>query len=112
MTEKIKIAKDFLIKETYCKFNKGDCDLDCGVCEYNTDSYGYDGDAQKAIYDTAIRSLKAWEEVIEKLEEREIEYSNNEFKPLADNMYYWRVRNLGIRDAINIINQKLAEIEE
>lgn len=73
---------------------------------------GYDLRASNGeLFDIAIRSLKAWEEVLQKLEEREIEYSNNEFKPLADNMYYWGTRNLGIRDAINIINQKLAEIE-
>lgn len=60
----------------------------------------------------AIRYLQAWEKVLTKLEEREIEYTNNEFKPLADNMYYWRVRNLGIRDAINIINQHLADVPE
>lgn len=102
MTENIKNAKDFLIKETYCKFNKGDCDLDCGVCEYNTDSYGYDGDAQKAIYDTAIRSLQAWEKVLQEMEELKQEFKNDR-----------RIHEaIAVNISIKRIKQKLAEIEE
>lgn len=55
---------------------------------------------QKALH-FAIRSLQAWEEVLKELEaEKNKSYES------------WGVNYLGLKRAINIINQHLAEIEE
>lgn len=58
-------------------------------------------DGEKNNFRYAINSLKAWSEVLEELEELE------EIKD--DDTLYIHIR---VRDAIDIINQKLAEIEE
>lgn len=76
MTEKIEILE--LFKETFS-----------GTDNINT-------------INTAIRSLKAWEEVLNELEEKR-KYEDS----LGDLGYA-----LGISKAIHIINQHLAEIEE
>lgn len=64
----------------------------------------------------AENSLKAWEEVLNELEKRERIYEKNEFLPLMGDMYYWKARNIGviagITETIDVIKQKLAEIEE
>lgn len=112
MTNEIKSAIEFLIKETYCQFNKGDCDLDCEVCECNTDSYGYDEDTEKSIYDLAIRSLTAWEEVLQELENmRDIIWQNTDDEERIVRANAWDKIEI-LNKAIEVINQKLAEIEE
>lgn len=63
---------------------------------------GYDlRPSNSELFDFAIRSLQAWEEVLKELEaEKNKSYES------------WGVNYLGLKRAINIINQHLAEIEE
>ena len=61
---------------------------------------GYDLRASNGeLFDIAIRSLQAWEEVLNELK--------NIYSDESENQY-----GNGIHKAIDIINQKLAEIEE
>ena len=71
---------------------------------------GYDFRASNGeLFDIAIRSLQAWEEVLQELEEMKCEYdcTTNEFQRGANAGANF-IRN----KAIEIINQHLAEIEE
>lgn len=58
-------------------------------------------------YDTAIRSLQAWEEVIEELEK--LKSISNDMLDFDDEDMYFVGKKQAYKDAINIINQKLAE---
>lgn len=94
MTEQIKSAISIIENEKECV--QSDCDRDCSKCELvKEESEIVDA------FDIAIRSIQAWEEVLQELEtEKNKSYENGGFN------------YSGLQRAINIINQKLAEIEE
>lgn len=94
MTEQIKSAISIIENEKECV--QSDCDRDCSKCELVKEESEIVG-----AFDLAIRSLQAWEEVLEKLETEKIK----SYDTLG---FYYN----GLQRAINIINQKLAEIEE
>lgn len=98
MTKQIKSALSTLNKwKNCCAVDKDDCiQRICENCEFN-----YDKDNIEESVDTAIRSLNAWEEVLQELESR---YNGNDETV--------GTFTIGITECINIINQKLAEIEE
>lgn len=66
---------------------------------------GYDlRSSNVELFDIAIRSLSAWEEVITEL--RKTKADIKEF-----NIEYYIGERIGLEKAIDIINQKLADIE-
>lgn len=61
---------------------------------------------------TAIRSLKAWEEVLQELEKKNtlyMSYLSNKENPYDSELFG---KHIAVENCIDIINQKLAEIEE
>ena len=94
MTEKIKSAISIIENEKECV--QSDCNRDCSRCELVKEESEI-----VSAFDTAIRSLQSWEEVLQELEnEKNKSYENGGFN------------YSGLQRAISIINQKLAEIEE
>lgn len=97
MTEQIKSAIG-VIKGLYrCRheLSANECvGRHCNQCEYFSEK----GKEDKSLK-LAIRSLQTWEEVLQKLEE---------IKEDDDTLYI----HIRLRDAIDVINQKLVEIEE
>ena len=105
----IKSAIDFLTRYKGCQYEidpKECCHRECSECDYNYDIRI----AQKKI-ETAIRSLKAWEEVLNELEEKKDVYILVPISSTAMGKAY-TYDDSTICMAIDIINQHLAEIEK
>ena len=98
MTEQIKSAISIIENEKKCV--QSDCDRDCSRCELVKEESEIVGG-----FDLAIRSLQAWEEVLQKLEYFDV----NEY--LKDEGHRFGF-NEGICYVMELINQKLSEIEE
>lgn len=106
MTEKIKRAISIIENEKECV--QRDCDRDCSRCELVKEESEI-----VCAFDLAIRSLQAWEEVIKELE-NEIDLYENSKSIMGGNDFDIECDGAmrGLGKAIDIINQKLVEIEE
>ena len=98
MTEKIKSAISIIENEKECV--QSDCNRDCSRCELVKEESEI-----VSAFDTAIRSLQAWKEVLTELEEVKEDVKESNFEYCIGELN-------GLGKAINNINQHLAEIEE
>lgn len=97
MTEQIKSAISVIENEKECV--QSDCDRDCSKCELVKEEAEIVG-----AFDTAIRSLQAWSEVLQELEEVKEDIKESNFG-------YCIGKLNGLNKAIDIIKQKLSEVE-
>ena len=104
MTEQINNAISIIENEKECV--QSDCDRDCSRCELVKEESEIVG-----AFDLAIRSLNAWSEVLNKLEEKKDVYTLVPISSTAMGKAY-TYDDSTICMAIDIINKHLAEIEE
>ena len=110
MTEQIKSALRTLNKwkNCICTVDADDCICRiCADCEFN-----YDNDNIEESVDTAICSLQAWSEVLQELEKKNalyMSYLNNKENPYDSELFG---KHIAVENCIDIINQKLKQIEE
>lgn len=104
MTEQIKNVISIIENEKECV--QSDCDRDCSRCELVKEEAEIVG-----AFDLSIRSLQAWDEVLNELEEKKDVYKLVSISNTAVGKAYTYDEST-ICMAIDIINQHLSEIEE
>lgn len=106
MTEKIKREECHIGIYPYCiQFENGKAIRNCYAC---IEKYGYARYA-KGVYEENQKNKRNWEEVLNELEAKQKSIHDYALD-LEDDFYLGKAR--GFERSIEIINQKLAEVEK